>query len=152
MSHSYTCLFTHAVFGTKGRLPLIVPEIKPRLIEYIGGIVRAERCSLIAANAMDEHAHLLIHVHPSVAVANLLREIKSHSSSWIRETFPSTEWAGWQGGYGGFSVSRSGVDSVIDYIDRQEEHHQRMTFEQEFIAMLDKHGIDYDPRYLWDDD
>ncbi len=149
MSHSDTHLATHFVFATKDRAPLITFDIRPRLIEYIGGIARADRCTLLAANTMEDHVHLLIQVHSSVAVADLMREVKSRSSAFVREAFPDTEWCGWQNGYGAFAVSRSGIDAVQTYIAQQEEHHRRMTFEEEFVALLKRHGIEYNPKYLW---
>ena len=129
---------------------MIVPEMRVRLTEYIGGIMRAERCVLMAAHAMEDHVHLLAQVHPSVAVADLMRDVKSRSSSFIKEAFHGREWWGWQEGYGGFSVSRSGIDAVKEYIAKQEEHHRRMSFQEEFVALLEKHEIEYDPRYIWD--
>ena len=150
MSHSYTCLLHHFVFSTKGRVSAISAEMRERLFEYVGGVCQAKDCSLIAANAVEDHAHLLVRVHPSVAAADLMREVKSRSSAFIREAWSGTDWAGWQNGYGGFSVSASGVEAVKAYIANQEEHHRRMTFQEEFVALLEKHGIEYDPRYLWE--
>ncbi|HRQ73439.1 MAG TPA: IS200/IS605 family transposase [Phycisphaerales bacterium] len=149
MSHSYTFLCTHFVFSTKGRVPLLTPNVIPRLLDYTGGIVRASRCVLLAANAVADYVHLLADVHPSTAHADLMREVKARTSSFVREAFPDAEWAGWQNGYGGFSVSRSGIDAVKAYIARQEEHHRHMSFKEEFIALLEKHGIEYDERYVW---
>lgn len=149
MSHSYTSLITHIVFATKDRSPRIPAEIRPRLFEYIGGIARANRCALLAASAESDHVHLLIQVHPAMAVADLLREIKSRSSAFVRESFPDADSDGWQNGYGAFAVSRSGVDAVQAYIANQEAHHRRMTFEEEFVALLRRHDVEYDPKYLW---
>ncbi len=149
MSHSYTCLCVHFVFSTKNRGPSLVEGVRPRLIEYMGGIFRGLRCSLIAAHAMPDHVHLLAMVHPSVGVADLMREVKARSSAFVREAFPQVRWSGWQEGYGAFSVSRSGVDEVKAYIARQEEHHRAMTFKDEFEALLQRHGVEYDARYVW---
>jgi REP element-mobilizing transposase RayT len=140
----------HFVFSTKERVRLIVPDMLGRLFEYMGGICRGKRCSLIAANAVPDHMHMLVQVHPSVGVSDLMREVKSRSSSFIREAFADCEWPGWQNGYGGFAVSSSAIESVKVYIARQEEHHRRMSFQEEFVALLDRHGIEYDPKYLWD--
>ena len=149
MSHSYTCLCVHFVFSTKDRGALLVEEVRPRLVEYMGGVFRGLRCSQIAAHAMADHVHLLVMVHPSVSAADVMREVKSRSSAFVREAFPDREWAGWQEGYGAFSVSRSGVDEVKAYIARQEEHHRVMTFKEEFEALLQRHGVEYDARYVW---
>ncbi len=149
MSHSYTCLCVHVVFSTKDRSSAINIDIRPRLIEYIGGICRASQSSLIAANTMPDHAHLLIMLHPSKALADLMREVKARSSSFVRQVFPDSVWPGWQEGYGGFSVSRSGIEAVERYIAQQEDHHRTMTFQEEFIALLDRHGVAYNPKYVW---
>jgi putative transposase len=149
MSHSFTAIFSHLVFSTKDRAPLLRPEMRDRLIEYSGGILRIIRCSLIAGQAVEDHAHMLIRMHPSVSPSDLAREVKSRTSSWVRETWHAAEWYGWQEGYGAFSVSRSGVEEVTRYINRQEEHHRRRSFQEEFIALLEKHGVEYDPRYMW---
>ncbi len=150
MGHSFTCLTTHVVFSTDHRKDLITPEISGRLYEYIGGILRAESCSLIAAGGMKDHSHLLIRVHPSKAVADLVRVVKSRSSGWIHDTFPKSKAFAWQTGYGAFDVSFSAIEEVKGYIAKQEEHHKKMDFKQEYVAFLDRHKIEYDPRYLWD--
>ena len=150
MGHSYACLHVHAVFSTKGRAALIDSAARPRLVEYVGGICRAERCSLVAANTMPDHARLLVRLHPSVLVSGLMQEVKRRSSAFVREAFPGTRWDGWQNGYAGFAVSRSGLEAVESYIAGQEAHHRRMTFQEEFVALLERHGVEYDPRYLWD--
>jgi REP element-mobilizing transposase RayT len=148
MAHSFTAGYAHFVFSTKGREPIISTDTK-RLHEYIGGIVRSEDCSLLSAGGMPDHLHLLIHMHPSKSYSELMRVVKSRSSAWIKETLPENSAFGWQSGYGGFSVSRSNVDAVREYIATQAEHHKRLSFQEEFIALLEKHGIEYDPKYIW---
>ena len=140
----------HAVFSTKDRVCCITPELRERAFEYIGGICRSKRCRLVAANGVADHVHLLVLVHPSVALSVLMREIKSRSSSFVRETFAECAWPGWQNGYGGFAVSASAIDNVTLYIANQEEHHRRLTFQEEFVALLERHGIAYDRKYIWD--
>ncbi len=150
MSHSHTCLLHHFICGVKRRQRLILPTVRPRLDEYIGGILRAESCALLAAGGMPDHSHWFVRLHPSKAPADLMRIVKSNSTGWLKETFPETAVFAWQTGYGGFSVSRSGADAVMAYIASQEEHHRTMTFEEEYIAFLDRHGVEYDPRDLFD--
>jgi len=150
MGHSYTSLYYHIVYSTKQRRALLRPEHHERLIRYTGGIMRSNRCSLIAANTQPEHVHFLVHAHPSKSLADLLRDIKSRTTGWARETWPEAPF-GWQTGYGAFTVSKSAVDDVTRYIADQEEHHRRMTFQEEFVALLERHGIEYDPKYLWTD-
>lgn len=150
MGHSYTNLLVHIITVTKGREPLIPPELRPRLDDYIGGIMRAERCVLLAAGGMPDHSHRFVRMHPSVSVSDLMRVVKSRSSGWARDTIPAMRGFGWQEGHGSFSVSQSGADTVRAYIAGQEEHHRGLSFEGEFVAFLDRHGIGYDPRYLWE--
>ena len=150
MPSSFLCLHYHLIFSTKQRKPQVVPEIAPRLYDYIGGIVRAAGGVLLAAGGMPDHVHLLVRLKATRAVADVLRDIKAGSSGWVHETFPERTDFAWQTGYAAFAVSVSGLGAVKEYIARQEEHHGETTFEEEFVAFLQKHGIEYDERYLWD--
>lgn len=142
-------MYSHVVFSTKNRRPQIAPDIQSRLYSYIGGIVANEKCVLVAAGGVPDHVHLLVSLRAQTSLADLLRLIKSNSSRWIHETFAEQSAFAWQDGYGAFSVSCSNVDAVKAYIADQERHHQKMSFEEEFVAFLKKHGIPYDERYLW---
>lgn len=148
MAHSFTAGYAHFVFSTKDRLPLI-PQDAHRLHAYAGGIIRSEQCALLAAGGMPDHIHLLTKVHPSKSYADLMRVVKARTSAWMKQEHPALRDFAWQNGYGGFSVSKSNVEAVQDYIARQAEHHQRLTFQEEFIALLEKHGVEYDPQYIW---
>jgi REP element-mobilizing transposase RayT len=149
MGHTYAALFTHFVFSTKDRTPSIQPAFRDRLYSYAGGIAKAKQCSLLVAGGMPDHVHLLIQRHPGTAEADLMRLIKSNTSGWVHETFPSSRDFAWQRGYGVFSVSKSNLDAVRGYIERQEEHHKHQSFKDEFIALLERHGVEYDPKYVW---
>jgi REP element-mobilizing transposase RayT len=149
MPNSHTSLHYHVIFATKGRQPLIGPDWRERLFMYIGGIARDLPGSLLAAGAMPDHVHLLLGLHPTVAVSNAMRDIKAGSSKWIHETFANKRHFAWQDGYGAFAVSYSQLEGVRLYIANQEEHHRGQTFEQEFAAFLQRHQIPYDPRYIW---
>lgn len=150
MGHTYAALFTHFVFSTKDRSPSIQKEFRDRLYSYACGIAKSEKCVLLAAGGMPDHVHLLIQRHPEAAEADLMRLIKSNTSGWVHESFPSSRDFAWQRGYGTFSVSKSNLTAVREYIERQEEHHKRQTFQEEFIALLERHGIEYDPKYVWE--
>lgn len=150
MPSSWTQNYYHLVFATKARLPYLRPDLHDRLYAMCGGIVRDLNSQLIAGNGMTEHAHLLVRFAPDLAPAALAREIKSRSSRWIHETFPDLASFAWQRGYGGFTVSRSVVPEVEEYIRAQQKHHQDMTFEREFETMLIRHGVPFDPRYLFE--
>lgn len=146
---AYTCPNYHIVYSTKDRAPLNTPDIQQRLYEYSGGVARERKCRLLAAGGIADHVHLLISAHTSIAPMDLIRDIKANSSRWIHETFPAARDFAWQDGYGAFTVSASGLDTVRRYIDNQETRHRTMTFEEEFIRFLEKHGIEYDPRYVF---
>lgn len=148
MPQSYAALFFHLIFSTKDRQPLLGPDWRPRLHEYLGGILRNRAACLLAAGGMPDHAHLLVSLSREALMADTLRDIKAISSKWVHEEIGQAEFA-WQAGYGAFTVSYSAVEAVRHYIVTQEEHHRRMSFQEEFIAFLRRHDIAYDERYLW---
>ncbi len=148
MPHTYTNIVLHVIYGTKGREKLIPLEVVPRLCSFSGGIARNLKCVLLAAGGMEDHLHQLISIHPTVAPADLVRDLKANSSRWLKDVL-SRDFA-WQSAYAAYSVSASNVDAVREYINTQQEHHKRMTFEEEYLAFLEKHAIEYDPRYVFD--
>ena len=145
---SYTCLQYHIVFATKNRRAVLQAELLPRLVKYIGGIVRGLRGQLLEANGPEDHLHLAAIVPATVCIADFLRDVKGDCSRWLHETFPQLRAFAWQDGYAAFTVSKSAMPEVIDYIRRQREHHEKMTFQEELIALLERHGIEYDERYI----
>ncbi len=149
MAQSFTSLYHHFIFSTKDRRPQITAEIQERLHAYIGGIIDNEKGRLLAAGGMPDHVHLLASLHGQSSTSDLMRLVKTNSSKWVHETFNGHRDFGWQDGYGAFSVSYSGLDRVKKYINDQAAHHRKKTFEEEFLAFLNKHGITYDERYLW---
>jgi putative transposase len=150
MPSSYTNLLYHLIFATKDRRPLITPSLRAELYPYIGGIIQHERGVLLEIGGMPDHVHLVARFRADVSVADMLRLIKSNSSKWANERRDLTSGFAWQPGYGAFSVSESQLPEVRQYVQRQEEHHRQITFQEEFVAFLKKHGIEYDERYLWD--
>ncbi len=150
MPSTWSQVLLHIVFSTKHRDPLITDEIEPRLYAYIGGIVRSLDCALYSIGGMPDHVHLLVRGNTKDSIGSLVGQVKSRSSVWVNETFPASTHFKWQIAYGVFSVSPSNKDQVERYILSQKEHHQRRDFKEEFVQMLDAHGIEYDPRYLWD--
>jgi putative transposase len=143
MPSSWTQNFYHAVFSTRQRRAMIKPGSEPRVHAFIGGILRDLGCTVIAINGMPDHVHLLARYPARLAHADMLRHVKSRSSAWIRETLPLMKDFAWQEGYGGFTVSKSAVDTVAEYIRRQKEHHGRLSFEQEFLELLRRHGVEF---------
>ena len=149
MAHSYTNLLYHIVFSTKDRRPLLEPGIAGRLHAYLGGGIRAEGGTAIIINGTANHIHILARLRQDKTLSDVLRGIKAHSSKWIHETFAAHERFAWQSGYGAFTVSESQVERVRSYIQNQETHHRRTTFEEEFTALLQAHGIAFEPNYIW---
>jgi REP element-mobilizing transposase RayT len=147
MPQTYTNLLNHVVFATKERQPFLTDELRSRVCSYIGGILRQEQCILMAGDGVADHLHLLIKVHPTKALSDLMRIVKTNSSRWISDECGVRGFA-WQDGFGAFSVSHSLVDQVCEYIRRQREHHAERAFLDELRALYDKHGIEYDPRWL----
>jgi putative transposase len=134
MSHTYTNLLSHVVFSTKDRQPLIDAELKPRLLGYMNGIANENGGSVLSLNAMPDHLHLLWELPATISMSESLRVLKTNSSRWVRETFGSRKQFAWQTGYGAFSVSRSNVSAVARYVESQEIHHQKRTFDAEFSS------------------
>lgn len=150
MAHSFVTLLNHVIFGTKHRKPQIVPEIRSDLFAYMGGIVRELGAKPILINGVVDHVHMLVGMPATVAVADFLRVVKANSSGWVHENRPGHADFTWQSGYGAFSLSQSNMKKLLQYIQRQEEHHTTVTFEEEYVALLKRHGIEYDQKYLWE--
>jgi len=149
-SVSYVSSYHHCVFGTKERRPLLTPALRQRLWPFLGGIARQNGMKAIEIGGVEDHVHILLSLPSTVPLAKALQLIKGGSSKWVHETFPEHRLFGWQEKYGAFSVSVSQLAKTIEYVKTQPEHHRRMTFQEEFVALLKKHRIEYDERYLWD--
>ena len=145
MSHSYAQNAVHAVFSTKDRRALIPPEFEKRLYSFIAALARERQIPLLATGGMPDHTHLLFVLPASISLASAVSAFKANSSRFMREQSLAFQW---QAGYGAFSVSSSQIDKVTAYIRNQREHHAKMTFEEEFVALLKKAGIPYDPKYV----
>jgi len=150
MPSTYTNLLYHIVFSTKVRRPFINPELGEELHPYIGGIIRDAGGEPIEIGGVADHVHILAKLPATLAVADALRLIKSNSSKWAGERPDLVRTFTWQTGYAAFTVSKSQVGTVREYIQNQERHHRRKTFKQELVSLLKKNDIEYDERYLWD--
>jgi len=145
---SYTQLNYHLVFSTKDRRPWLGPEVMPRLREYLGGIIRNLGGQMLAANGPGDHVHLATILNQKRPLMDVLQELKQSSSKWIHQEFPDLRAFAWQDGYAAFTVSHSGMPQVVEYIAQQVPHHHRQTFVEELIALLERHGVQYDERYI----
>ncbi|HMD84104.1 MAG TPA: IS200/IS605 family transposase [Terriglobia bacterium] len=145
MAHTYTNLLTHVLFSTKERQPLIRPEMKSDLYAYMGGIINSLRGKPILINGPKDHVHLLFVLPASLALSDFMEKLKANSSKWVNER-SRRRWFAWQTGYAAFSVSQSKLGEVKTYITNQEDHHRRLTYQEEVVALLKKHGMEIDPR------
>ena len=143
MSHTYAHNPVHVVFSTKDRRKTVPGEMKPRLWAYIAGVCKKQKIFVHEIGGMEDHLHMLIEIPLTLSCSDALEEIKTSSSRWMGPRFA------WQRGFGLFGVSASNQDVVVRYIRNQEAHHRKMTFEDEFISLLKKHGVKYDPRYVF---
>ncbi|MBK9216814.1 MAG: IS200/IS605 family transposase [Chloracidobacterium sp.] len=151
MPQSLAHLFIHIVFSTKHRQPLISEKIEPELYAYVAKILYDECHSpAVIIGGDKDHLHILLALSRIWSIAKVIELIKKRSSKWIKTKGKEFAPFQWQTGYGAFSVSKSSVPAVKKYIENQKEHHQKKTFEDEFIGFLEKHGIGYDERYVWD--
>lgn len=146
MPHTYSQNLVHIVFSTKERRKLISKDHQEHLWSYLGGICKHQTIFIHAIGGMDDHVHFLLQIPPSLPLAKAVLLLKSNSSRWMKEQGHKFAW---QQGYGAFSVSASNAGSVIRYIRNQEQHHKKMSFDNEFLLLLKKHGIAFDPKYVF---
>jgi putative transposase len=147
MAHTYTRQPLHIVFSTKKRRSHLTPDKRPRMFGCLRTVSDDLGVPVLRLNGVDDHVHLLIDLPASLSTAEYLRKLKANSSRWFRRLFPKLEFR-WQRGYGAFSVSESKVDDVCGYIDRQEEHHKKNSFEDEIRKLVKNHGLEFDERFF----
>ena len=150
MSQSLAQNLLHLVFSTKNRRPWLFPAIRPELNAYLAGTLRDLQSPAVIVNSVSDHVHILCALSKNDALCNIVEEIKRSSSKWIKTKGDDYKSFHWQAGYGAFSVSQSNVEEVRTYIANQEQHHARMSFQDELRAILKKHRLEFDERYLWD--
>jgi len=149
---SFSQLTYHIVFGTKYRHRSITDAIQGRLYEYIGGTIRAKKGVLIEIGGIPDHIHILTGLSPTIAVADVIRDVKANASKWLYEQPDRTSLFEWQIGYGAFTVSYSQIEAVLSYIRNQEKHHRTRSFQEEYIELLRKHDIPFRLEYLFEDE
>jgi putative transposase len=150
MPQSLSSILVHLIFATKGREPFIIQRIEPELHAYLAAVSREFDSPALAINGTINHVHMLCALSRKVTVADLVEETKKRSSKWIKTKGPEFRNFRWQAGYGAFSIGRSNVAALKRYIAGQKEHHRRKSFEEEYETFLQKYGVEYDEKYVWD--
>jgi putative transposase len=151
MAQSLARLWTHLIFSTKDRFPFLSDKsMRADMHAYLATVLRTHECETVLVGGAEDHVHALFALSRNYSIASVVKEIKRTSSGWIKGISPRQGKFHWQSGYGAFSVSQSHLDQVVNYIERQEHHHKRVTFQDEYRAFLKKYGIEYDERYVWD--
>ncbi len=150
MPQSLAKVLIHIIFSTKYRAPLLARSIRPALHAYLASIVRNMQCECYRTGGVSDHVHLAIRLSRMVTIADLVEEVKSSSSKWLKTQSPDLEGFRWQRGYGVFSVNSKGLDDLCNYIENQEEHHRKRGYQDEYRETLSKDGVEYDERYVWD--
>jgi REP element-mobilizing transposase RayT len=148
MPSTHLSLHYHIVFSTKDRAPVIEPFWQGRPHAYLGGVVRNVDGIAEIVGGVGDHVHLLIGLRATACLADVVRDVKGISSRWVHEEIGERTFT-WQEGYGAFTVSASQRAQVREYIARQEEHHRKRTFQEEYLELLERSGVEYDTRYLW---
>ena len=146
MPQSLDHVLVHLVFSTKDRRPYLVDGVRQELHAYLAGTVRATGCVCLRVGGVEDHVHIALRLSRTMSVANLVEDVKTSSSRWLKSSSPDFAW---QRGYGVFSVRPRDAKSLIAYIDRQVEHHRTHTFQDEYRALLDRCGVEYDERFVW---
>ena len=149
---SFTQLSYHIVFATKFRRRLITSQIQKRLYEYIGGTLRAKKGSAIEIGGVEDHVHILARLSPTIAVSEVIRDVKACSSKWLNEEIRIDCGFKWQKGYGAFTVSYDRINTVRSYIRNQAEHHKTKTLQEEYVDFLTRHKIEFRMEHLFEDE
>jgi REP element-mobilizing transposase RayT len=145
---THTQLIYHIVYSTYNREWTMVLEDKRRLYAFMNGVLKNKNCHLYRINGMEDHLHILMHIHPTISLASLVKDIKLASIDFIKSEGIFPDFNGWQDGYGAYTVSYRDKDHLINYIKNQEEHHKKEDFLDEYKRLLEEHGIEFDPKYL----
>ena len=150
MPQSLSHIIVHLVFSTKHRESLIADDVREALHSYMAGVFQGIDSPALLINSMPDHVHVLFMLSRKLSLADVLEEIKTKTSKWMKARDSRFADFYWQNGYGAFSVSQSNVKGVRKYISNQEEHHRTRTFQEEFLLLCKRHGVPYDERYMWD--
>ena len=145
---TYTQILYHITFATKQRKPALKKENRSRLYKFTWGLLQKKNCHLYRINGVEDHLHIATHIHPTISLSDLVKDIKLSTTDLIKNENLFPLFYGWQDGYGAFTHSLKDKDRLIDYVKNQEEHHKKMTFKEEYIKLLKEHKIDFNEKYL----
>ncbi len=145
---THTQILYHIVFATKNRKPTIEKSQKKRLFGYIFQVLTNKKCHLYRINGVEDHIHILTHIHPSISISTLVKDIKVSTSIFIKKELIFKNFDGWQEGYGAFSEAIKSKDRLINYVKNQENHHEKKSFFDEYKALLEEHEIVFDEKFL----
>ena len=149
MGHTYSQLLAHIIFSTENRIPYLRPDIREHVFRYMAGVGRGVGAAEVLVNGVADHAHIFLKLPPAIPIAEAVQKIKSNSSKWVHDERLLPRAFSWQTGYAAFSVCPSKAAEVTRYIENQDLHHKKVSFQEEYLEFLKKHGIDYDSRYVW---
>ncbi len=150
MPQSLSKLYVHLVFSTKHREPLLVQPVRGQVHAYLGTVLKNLDSPAVKIGGTSDHVHILFRLSKNRALAEVVEEIKTNSSKWVKTQGRSMRSFYWQNGYGGFSVSPSEAETVTEYIEKQGEHHRAVSFQEEYRKFLEAYGVEHDERYVWD--
>ena len=150
MPQSLSHVIVHLVFSTKDRFPCIDAKVRSSLHAYLAEVTRNAGCACFRVGGVWDHVHLAVGLSRTISIADLVNEVKTSSSMWMKTKPAEVSGFARQRGYGAFSVGPDDLDSVVASIDRQEEHHRMRTFQEEYLAFLAKYAVEFDERYVWD--
>jgi putative transposase len=150
MPQSLSYLLIHIVFSTRDRAPILDASVGPALHAYLATVSRNAGCECYRVGGVADHVHLAIRISRIVSIAQIVEELKTSSSKWLKTQSAALAGFTWQRGYGAFSVGPSDLEALRSYIDTQEDHHRTRTFQEEYRAFLQRYGVEYDERYVWD--
>ena len=151
MPQSLSAVYIHLVFSTKDRRPFLRdPRVRTQLHAYLGGVSKTLECPSLIVGGVEDHAHMICRFGRTITQADWVKEVKRVSNIWLKEQGPDYADFEWQGGYSDFSVSKSNLEQVTHYISAQDEHHKKVTFQDELRALWRRHDVEFDERYVWD--
>jgi REP element-mobilizing transposase RayT len=150
MSQSLSYLLVHIVFSTKDRATVLAPTVRPDLWDYLATVARNAECECFCVGGVADHVHLAVRLSQTTSLAHIVQELKTSSSRWLKTQSAELTGFSWQNGYGAFSVGPADLEVLRRYIQSQEEHHRKHTFQEEYRAFLKKYGVEFDERFVWD--